>query len=510
MVVRFWAAALAATIFFTSGTTHAEWLEARSKHFLIYGEMPEGDLKDYALRLEKFDKAVRIVRMMDDPPTGDAAKVTIYVLRDTDQVSWLAVGGLSPIAGFYEPRASGSVAFVPKPSRRNESPLSGEAVFYHEYAHHLMFQSTDVAMPAWLTEGFAEFFTSASVERDGEVKLGTPANHRAQGLRYLSKPSIDMMFGPPPKSVTGEQMEAFYDWAWVYMHYLTFDPKRRGQLSKYVEALERNKDAKQAAVEAFGDLKEFDRDTTRYYYANKFRYLIINNPEVQHVSAGVRKLRPGEDAIMWLRIQSTRGVNEKKAPSLASKMRGVAAQYPTDPFVQRSLAEAEYDAKDYAAAITAADRSIALDPDMGKAYIYRGLARMALARAGGKADWTSIRADFAKANHIDPDDAQALELYYESFASAGQRPTKNAIEGLQYALSIAPQDRELRSTVVVEYLTEGKLKEARYEIAPLAYYPHQSESRDRAQKALAAIDAGNAQQALAALAEPVPGDKSDD
>ena len=45
----------------------AAWQQASSKHFVIYGDMPAAEMRDYATKLEKFDAAARLVRKMNDP-----------------------------------------------------------------------------------------------------------------------------------------------------------------------------------------------------------------------------------------------------------------------------------------------------------------------------------------------------------------------------------------------------------------------------------------------------------
>jgi hypothetical protein len=46
----------------------AAWYEAKSRHFIIYSEQRPDELQRYAEDLERFDKAVRILRTIDDPP----------------------------------------------------------------------------------------------------------------------------------------------------------------------------------------------------------------------------------------------------------------------------------------------------------------------------------------------------------------------------------------------------------------------------------------------------------
>ena len=51
------------------GTTqaHTAWQKVSSPHFVIYADGEPDKLRAFATRLEKFDKAVRVVRTMPDP-----------------------------------------------------------------------------------------------------------------------------------------------------------------------------------------------------------------------------------------------------------------------------------------------------------------------------------------------------------------------------------------------------------------------------------------------------------
>ena len=50
----------------------AAWQKTSSAHFVIYADESPDKLREFATRLEKFDKAVRHVRGMTDPPMGAA------------------------------------------------------------------------------------------------------------------------------------------------------------------------------------------------------------------------------------------------------------------------------------------------------------------------------------------------------------------------------------------------------------------------------------------------------
>ncbi|QIL02890.1 hypothetical protein G7078_08895 [Sphingomonas sinipercae] len=478
----------------------AAWLEAKTPHFLIYSEQSPRQLQDYATRLEKFDRAVRILRNMSDPPVGQSGRVTIYMLNDTDAVSRLATGKITSIAGFYIPRASGSVAFVPRDAGSGrETDLTADAVFFHEYAHHMLLQNSEAPFPPWFVEGFAEFFSQAAFPKDGGVQLGMPANHRSFALFALDKAKLTDLLGATFVEKTGEDTEKFYSRSWLLTHYLAFSDARQGQLTTYVRGIEQGLEPIAAARAAFGDLAQLDRELDLYLRKNKLQYRKVNGPQLNVPAAAIRSLRPGEAAVMKARIMSTRGVDKKAAQEVLALARSAAAPYPADPGAQVVLAEAEFDAGNYREASAAADRALAADPNSIKALLYKGRAEMELASTG--ADWTRIRNWFVKANKLDPEAAEPLVLFYESYFQAGERPTDNAIEGLLYAQVLGPQDAGLRLNAAYALIQKKKFDEARKLLAPLANSPHRGGGREQARKMIAKLAAGDQKGALDASEE---------
>ena len=68
----------------------AAWHKASTKHFVIYSEQKPDELRVYAEKLERFDKAVRLARSMRDPEVGDGNRVTIFVVKSVDAARALA------------------------------------------------------------------------------------------------------------------------------------------------------------------------------------------------------------------------------------------------------------------------------------------------------------------------------------------------------------------------------------------------------------------------------------
>jgi Flp pilus assembly protein TadD len=209
----------------------------------------------------------------------------------------------------------------------------------------------------------------------------------------------------------------------------------------------------------------------------------------------MRKLRPGEAAMMPVMIESKVGVTREEALELVPEARKVAALHPNDATVLAALAEAEFDAGNDDAAIAAADRAVAIDPKNINAHIQKGyaLARQVHSGALPKESWKDVRTQFIKANSIDHDNPIPLVQFYLSYVQEGEPPTKNAIDGVAWAMELAPFDPSVRWLVAQQMVADERYKEAARALSPLAYSPHPSEHTDEARQLLAEVEAKLAQ-----------------
>ena len=491
---------LIAAVTALSSPASAAWHEATSRHFVIYSEQKPEELKRYAERLERFDQAVRIARGMKDPALTDASKLTVFVLRTSDAVAGILGASGSGIAGVYMPRASGATALVHRERSSSKFDLSSEAVFFHEYLHHLMLQDLNLALPSWVVEGFAEFFATARIEEDGSVVLGHVPEHRSVGLFNLRGLTIEEMVGATDRHVDGDEWELTYGRGWLLTHYLTFEKSRRDQFGRYVSAIQTGEAPLAAAKAAFGDLKQLNKELESYLREKRHSGIVLPAEKLTVGGISITPVGRGAEAAMSVRIRNSIGFKRRAAARVAADARQIAGDYPSDATVQAELARAELSVERYAEALAAAERALAVDPNHRKALIYKGRALMEIGKKDrSKADWKAVRSWFSKANKLDPEDAEPLMLFYESFAAQGATPTRNAVQGLMYAHTLVPQDSSLRMLAVRQLISDGNLEGARRTYQPVAYDPHAGDARDIRLKVVERLKAKDGAGALAAL-----------
>ena len=489
--------ALAAIAAVGGTQAHAAWYEAKSNHFIIYANENPNELKLYAQSLERFDSSARQLMKLPNPQLTDAGLVNIFVLPSLSAVSKLA--GSSQVAGFYTSRAGGSYVFIP--SFRDVDSDYARVIFFHEYTHHLQLQSAEYPVPSWLAEGFADYMSTAEVNADGSITFGKDPPGREWDPVHQAMLPLDQLLGETYGHLDEQKIDYFYARGWLLTNYLLGEPTRKNQLNTFLAAIAKGAKPIDAAKSAFGDLGRLERDLERYGYSNARYGFKVGADLITIGAVTVRPLTPGEAAIMDVRIRSKRGVDNTTAPVVAEEAKKIAAQYPQDAFVQSCLAEADYDAKDYAGAEAAVDRTLAIDPKDVHALIYKGRVGVALAEAKPQgADWDSIRGWFIKANQLDTENAEPLQLYYESYREAHQPASPNAVGALVYAMALAPRDEGVRMEAVQELLAEGKATDARNAFAVIAYQPHASpQMREWAGNVMQTIDRGDTKGALALI-----------
>lgn len=493
----------------TGARSGTGWQEATSKHFVVYSYDTPQHVGQYAARLERFDKAVRVLHDTPEDRRGDASRVTVFILDSIGAVQKLA--GRSRVAGYYMPRTK-AVAFMPRSTGEGRDyGMSPQAIMFHEYTHHWMLTTwTDAAFPAWYTEGAAELHATAIMRPDGSVTFGAIPTYRRYSISANDLPASTLLRGRVDK-LDDRQAATLYGRGWLLTHYLTFDNDRRKDLATYIGAINSGKTVDQAA-QTFGNVSSLDGKLNAYGQRSALPSITLPAADLPIEPVKVRALSPAEAAMMPALMRSKNGVDKALAPQVLAQARQAAAPYPNDAAAQNELAEAEYDAASlgpeaeatagYARVEAAADRALAADPKSVHALLYKGMAEQAVAVAAKKTDaatWQPIRRWYLAANRADTEDPEPLIAYYQSFGAARQTPTKGAEEGLLYAYALAPHDPSTRMLAARVLLQRGSIKGARAAIAPVAYRADIGAQGPKLRKVLDAIDANDTKAALAEL-----------
>ena len=475
----------------------AAWHKAESDRFVIYSDSRPEDLKELGELLERYHIAMELETGRRVPVPSPSNRLTVYMVGSYDDLRILYGNRNAAVGGFYIPRANGSVTFVPNPSlrvtresgrrrgssrinraKRGGRDLAGAMrVLLHEYAHHFLIGSSPTAMPVWLSEGAAEYFSAARFNDDGTFDIGLPNNNRAWEISRAAPVSLrELLDYELYQKNRGNRYDAFYGRSWLLYHYLRFNPERQGQLVAYYEAVARGTDSLEAGKSIFGDLDALEKELARYADTRSMAGMRIPADAIRVAKVTTSKLSKGHAEAMDVILKSKRGVSRDEAIELLPQARGIAEEHPRDAHVQAALAEAAYDAGEDDEAIAAADRAIAIDPSVKNAYVQKGYALFRKASAvegdGRAAAYDAAMEPFAALNALEANHTQPLIYYYRSFAERGVEVPKDAKFALERALQLAPFDQMLAINTATMKAGDGELALAKLILGPVEASPH--------------------------------------
>ncbi|MDB5454849.1 MAG: hypothetical protein JWP92_434 [Caulobacter sp.] len=473
---------LAAVVF--AGPAHAaRWLRAESAHFIVHTSSDERTLRDYVSDLEDFDDLLRRVhgQPLDAPP---GRKLDLYLVSGPGEMNLVRPGAPPGLRGFYSAGLGDIFAIGIRTAGDSE-----DDVVLHEYVHHFMRQNYPAAYPAWLTEGYAEYFMTAKLEPTvREVGRFNPG--RANAL--LLQPWI------PLRDLMNKRMDAsglqrgnvYYAQAWLLTHYTLSDPERRRKLGAYVAAVGQGAAPLAAWTATYGDDEKALEGKLRIYAKNSLAGRDYPRPGPPTVAMTVTPEPPSADELMLLGQRVKLGVAPADRAALAARIRAAAARYPDDRFAQLTLAQMEVSIGDQAAGRKLLDTMLATDPNDLPALRLAAYSRVRQVEADPQHGSTAVAegsALLARAYRIEPDDYQVLYNYARIRAGQPDYPTENAINALLRAVELAPQVDPVRLQAGEALLARGRAAEAVDILTPVANNPHGGALATRAQALIARV-----------------------
>jgi len=474
-----------------SGTAQAQWLHGETKHFVIYSSGSAKELGKFGAQLERFDTLLRL--KFDIKTDDNPNKLIVYFLGSQDAVSSLYGGKTRNVAGFYSPQKEGSYAVANRSKAEDMFDLGGMTVLLHEYAHHFMFRNFSYAYPAWYVEGFAEYFSTVTFKEDGNWTMGKPAYHRAYGLIEGQHLPIDKLLFDDISGLTPEQTEVYYGRSWLLVHMLSSMPEYKGKATAYFTAIATGKTEREAAAEAFGDLKQFDKALDSYM-STKLTYWSSKNPLTADTAMTITPMDDIAGKLVMIRLNRLQGKVDVKSrdslKALAQANPGRADLWYELALVERELVSSggkDEKAKGELLAEAAVDKALAADPNHVRANVLKAdvlFRRLADAGNAKASDWSKARSYLITANAHAVDDPTVLLAWYDSFIMQRKEPSKVAHDALERAFLLEPEVTEVRVELALDLARLGAFDQAIHLVEFLAHDPHQG---DQGRKLLATL-----------------------
>ncbi len=458
------------------------WTEVKSPHFTV---ITDGAVKQGRSVARHFEQIREVFRTLSPKLRVDPSDpVVILAVRNENDLRvllpayWATRGHMHPAGVFLAGPERNYVAV-----RMDVNSEMGYHVVYHEYVH-LLESLNFSSIPLWLSEGLADFYGAAHIEK-GDVGLGYPIRGDLAVLNsgeWLPLAKLVTADSSSPYYTKGDLSSIFYAESWELTHYLfTSDNGQRAQeLILYDNLIDQGMGSLQAAEQAFGNLDKLEGELASYARKPVLNYLRVKttvSEDEQKFPAQTMTV-PQRDAVLGdFYVYTDRPVEARAA--LENAIHG----YPklASPYVSLGLLSLEQNHQK--AALKWLNQAVALDARSYLAYYYRAALLMS---QGGPAEAKQAESDLNHSLELNANFAQGYDLLAQLYAMDGSR--------LNVALGVALRAVELEPGSVQHHLTAGyvferlgEMKRAEAQAKAAIMLARGTEDRQRAEKFLATL-----------------------
>ena len=453
----------------TPASALAEWRRAESPNFIVYSDGSERTLREYTAKLERFDGLMR--RALGAGPQTEIRKLPVYLVNDGRALR-VAVPQLPDgIDGYYSSSDNDTFAILVR-GRSDD-------ILLHEYVHHFMARNGDSRNPGWLSEGFAEYFATATVSESGRATFGLPDPGRQYALqqnRWL--PMDELLRAKGSLDIEGTTARGmYYAQAWALTHWTLSNADRVRSLAAFQTAVSRGQDPVEAWQATFGMTQAQLTAQLRAYAQGPLRYAELTiQPIAPTITVSV--LSPAADAVLLPMINARApDPSSVDGPALLGTLRSAAGRFPDDPLALVGLAHAEKLWGDEPAAEAALTRALDLQGDnldglLLMATIFEERGDIAPDQADTVSNHRTAQGFLRRALDADPTDYRVYAALARIRSGAPDYPNDNDLLTWELALQFAPQVMSVRANAAIAMMEGGRYDDAVAILAPLVNDPH--------------------------------------
>ncbi len=328
-------------------------------------------------------------------------------------------------------------------------------------------------MPRWYSEGFAEFMSTTRFDKD-VFWIGAPAQHRAYTLLEGQGMSAEKLFATDRRKLSDSETSELYARGWLLTHVLALDRTRAAQFATYLTLFNQGMPSSEAATKAFGDLKALNKEMNKRLSGSSFPAYKLSNDRLPKPEVSLRPLRPGEKAMIALRMRSDRGVN-RETRSRSSPKPPDRGEICRRSVVQGWFAEMALDAGRNDVAEAAADRALALDPKSSQALVYKAQVQPPPRQRRARQGPSRVERERAR-GCSKPTSSTTTTLMPHALLFQLRHGARRADRERQGCAGTGAYARAARRGVDLRLrrpsLLDGKTDDARLALRTLAYSPH--------------------------------------
>lgn len=403
---------------FTLPIREEVWIAVHTASFTLFSDAGERRTRQIGADLERLRDA--LAQLSPGLTLTSPMPTFIYVFQDRPSFQpYQRLYNGQPVdsGGYFLGRQFANYIAI-----NGDQPGDGRALIYHEYLHYVM-NNNYSALPLWLHEGLAEYYSTFQVSAQ-EAEIGQPVAAHVLWLRQHEPIPLATLFAVNDRSPEYNETSRrgdFYAESWALVHYLlTGNPERRQQTAEYLRLARTGMPADQILAKTFGtDPAPLERELRAYLR--------------RHVFAVTRVPIRAEAN---LAMES----NPMAWPDVLTRLGELLLNLGDD---RRTEAEEHFRA------------ALALRPDDGSALAGLGLLEERAEHAA------AARPYYEKAAKLAPDDAVAQFLYARNLLDdPGPDSLRLARAALARAVALRPEFGEAWARLGYTYQSEETLPPA--------------------------------------------------
>ncbi len=412
LAVTLWAAAVPAGAL---PSPKSSWIEVHTASFTLFSEAGERKTREIGEDLERLRDALS--QLSPGLTLSSPTPTYIFVFKDAPSFqAYQRTYNGKPVdsGGYFLGRQLANYVAINGDQHGDE-----RAIIYHEYLHYLM-HTNFAALPLWLNEGLAEYYSTFQVARD-EARIGLPIPEHILWLRQHALIPFATLFAVTDKSPEYNETDrrgGFYAESWALVHYMiSGNPERRRQASEYLRLVQAGTPPDQIFAKAFGtDPAVLQQELQQYVRKKLFDYTRLPIRREASVAADVKPMARAD--VLYRLGDLLANLGDDHAADAAEYFRA----------------------------------ALALQPDHGQALAGLGF----LAEQAGRKD--EARSFYEKAAKLAPDDVRVQYLYANNLIDdPGPDSLRKARAALTRAVALRPDFGEAWARLGYTYQAEESL-----------------------------------------------------
>ena len=352
----------------------SSWRQIVTPDFIVTGNAPTGELKRTLEELSRFRNTLALLF----PSAQIASPVPTYVvvMRDFQDFQRFAPrdsrGKTMQNVGAYFSRGADANVIV-MPASRGDRSL--ETIF-HEYTHYFVSRNVRTAIPTWLNEGLAEFYSTFRGDfQGGKTLIGAVPASTARTLG--SNTFVPLRDIVSPRDLEAKwrwerQIGMFYAESWALVHYVSIERTNPvpNPLSVYLATFA--KSGHDAAFQAaFGtDIDGMDKELRQYVRRVSLKARSYDMQADKQKADDVRDISAADMNAIEGRLLLQVGAYDEAERELT----GVVKAQPAHAAAQVALARLRLSQDREDEAISALQLVVGANPKEGPAHYYLGVA----------------------------------------------------------------------------------------------------------------------------------------